>query len=354
MLAKKSLDFLKRFVDTPSPSGFERPAQEVWREYVSAFADKVDWDVQGNSIGVVNQGGSPRVMLAGHCDEIGFMVKYVNDNGYVYFSPIGGVDPAIVPARKVLIHNSKGPVPGVIGRTAIHMQDKDDEKKPPKVHEMWIDIGASGKKEALKRIAIGDPIVFDLDFWILNGEFAVARGFDDKMGAFAVAEALRILSEDKNLKAEVHGVASVQEEISFAGAMTSAFSIEPHVAIAVDVGNATDTPGVSKEKFGEIKLGDGPVIGLGSSVSPAVEAMLKKVAGRHKIPWQPGAAPRWTGTDADAIFKSRGGVACGLLSVPNRYMHTPVEVIHLGDLENCARLMAAFAGAVTDKMDFRR
>jgi endoglucanase len=278
----------------------------------------------------------------------------VNDDGYIYFGMIGGVDPAIVPARKVAIQSKKGPVYGVIGRTAIHLQDKDDDKKVPKMHEMWIDIGAKNKKEALKRVSIGDPVVFDMGFWILNDQFAVARGFDDKMGAFAVAEALRILSKDKSLKAEVHGVASVQEEISFAGAYTSAFSIEPQVAIAVDVGNATDSPGVSKEKHGEIKLGKGPIIDRGSSVSPAVEAMLKKIADKNKIPWQASAAPRWTGTDADAIFTSRGGVACGLVSVPNRYMHTPVEVIHLGDLENCAKLMAAFSSAVTSKMDFRR
>jgi endoglucanase len=222
------------------------------------------------------------------------------------------------------------------------------------MHEMWIDIGARNKKEALKRVAIGDPVVFDMGFWILNDQFAVARGFDDKMGAFAVAEALRILSEDKSLKAEVYGVASVQEEISFAGAYTSAFSIDPQVAVAVDVGNATDSPGVSKEKYGEIRLGKGPIIDRGSSVSPAVEEMLKKVADKNKIPWQPAGAPRWTGTDADAIFSSRGGVACGLVGVPNRYMHTPVEVIHLGDLENCAKLMAAFSSAVTTRMDFRR
>ncbi len=354
MFSKKSLEFLQRFVDTPSPSGFERPAQEVWREYVSGFADEVTWDMQGNSIGTVNKGGSPRIMLAGHCDEIGFMVKYVNDDGYIYFAPIGGVDPAIVPARRVVIYTRKGPVNGVIGRAAIHLQDKDDDKKAPKMHEMWIDIGAADKKDALKRVAIGDPIVFDLGFWILNGQFAVARGFDDKMGAFAVAEALRLLSKDKNLKAEVHGVASVQEEITFAGALTSAFSIDPDVAVAVDVGNATDTPSVSKEKHGEIRLGHGPIIGRGSSVSPAVEDMLRKIADKNRIPWQTAAAPRWTGTDADAIFRSRAGVACGLVSVPNRYMHTPVEVIHLGDLENCAKLMAAFSSAVTVKMDFRR
>jgi putative aminopeptidase FrvX len=350
----KSLEFLKRFVDTPSPSGFERPAQEVWREYVSKFADRVDSDVQGNSIGIVNEGGSPRVMLIGHCDEIGFMVNYVNDQGFIYFAPIGGIDPNIVPAKRVLIQTAKGSVKGVVGRVAIHMMDKEDQKKPIKLHDLWIDIGAKGKKEALKRISIGDPIVFDCGFEILSGRLAVARGFDDKMGAYAVAEALRLLSSKKKLKAAVYGVASVQEEISFAGATTSAFHIKPNVAIAVDVGQATDTPGVSKERYGEFQLGKGPIIDRGSAVSPAVAAMLRKVATENKIPFQASASPRYTGTDADAVFTSRGGVACGLVSVPNRYMHTPVEVIHLDDLEQCARLMAAFAADLTGKIDFNR
>jgi endoglucanase len=350
----KSLEFLKRLVDTPSPSGFERPAQEVWREYVSEFADRVESDVQGNSIGIVNEGGSPRVMLIGHCDEIGFMVNYVNEQGFIYFAPIGGVDPSIIPAKRVVIQTSKGPVKGVVGRVAIHMMDKEDAKKTIKVHDLWIDIGAKSKKDALKRVSIGDPIVFDCGFEILSGKLAVARGFDDKMGAFAVAEALRLVSGKKRLKAAVYGVASVQEEISFAGATTSAFHIKPDVAIAVDVGQATDTPGVSKERYGEFKLGKGPIIDRGSAVSPAVEDMLRKVAGKSKIPFQASAAPRYTGTDADAVFTSRAGVACGLVSVPNRYMHTPVEVIHLGDLEQCARLMAAFAADLTDKHDFKR
>jgi len=353
-LDKRSHDFLQRFVDAPSPSGFERPAQEVWREYVSDFADRVESDVQGNSIGVINEGGNPKVMLIGHCDEVGFMVRYVNDKGFVYFGAIGGVDPNIVPAMRVVIHSAKGPVKGVVGRVAIHMMEKEDEKKGVKMHELWIDIGAASKRDALKRISIGDPIVFDVGFEIISGKMAVARGFDDKMGAFAVAEALRILSRKKKLKAAVYGVASVQEEISFAGAKTSAFSIKPDVAIAVDVGNATDTPGTSKEKFGEITLGKGPIIDMGSSVSPGVAEMLKKIARKRKIAFQDSASPRWTGTDADAVFISRGGVACGLVSVANRYMHTPVEIIHLGDLERCAALMAAFCGEVGPKTDFRR
>jgi putative aminopeptidase FrvX len=354
MLQEKSMDFLKGFVDTPSPSGFERPAQEVWRKYVSEFADRVESDVQGNSIAILNESGKPRVMLVGHCDEIGFMVRYVSDQGFIYFGSIGGVDPNIVPAKRIIISTGKGPVTGVVGRTAVHMMDKEDEKKTIKLHDLWIDIGAKNKKEALRRVSIGDPIVFDTGFEVLSGKLAVARGFDDKMGAFAVAEALRMLSRKKKLKAAVYGVASVQEEISFAGATTSAFSIQPDVAIAVDVGNATDTPGVSKERYGEIKLGAGPIIDRGSAISPRVEEMLKQVARKNKIPFQACASPRHTGTDADAVFTSRGGVACGLVSVPNRYMHTPVEVIHLGDLEQCARLMAAFVAELDQKMDFRR
>jgi endoglucanase len=354
MLDKKALDFLELLVNTPSPSGFERPAQEVWREYVSEFADRVDSDTQGNSIGVVNPGGSPRVMLIGHCDEVGFMVRHVNDDGFVYFGAIGGVDPQIVPAKRVLIQSARGPVKGVVGRLAIHMMDKDAEKKRPQLHEMWIDIGARSKAQALKRISIGDPIVFDMGFDILSGKLAVARGFDDKMGAFAVAEALRKVSRRKRIKAAVYGVASVQEEISFAGAETSTFHLEPDVAIAIDVGQATDTPGAKKEKYGECKLGGGPIIARGSAVSQRVEELLREIADKKRIPYQAEAAPRWTGTDADAVFKSRGGVACGLISVPNRYMHTPVEVIDLTDLERSAGLMAAFASEVMPKMDFRR
>jgi putative aminopeptidase FrvX len=354
MLDKRSLDFLQRFVDTPSPSGFERPAQQVWRDYVSGFADRVDSDVQGNSIGVVNEGGHPKIMLIGHCDEVGFMVRYVNDMGFVYFGSIGGVDANIVPAQRVVINSAKGRVKGVVGRTAIHMQEKEDEKKGLKMHEIWIDIGAANKRDALKRLSIGDPIVFDAGFEVISGKMAAARGFDDKMGAFAVAEALRLLSRKKKLKAAVYGVASVQEEISFAGARTSAFSLNPDVCIAVDVGNATDTPGTSKEKFGEITLGKGPMIHTGSSVSPGVAELLKRVAGKRKIAYQDSASPRWTGTDADVVFSTRGGVACGLVSIPNRYMHTPVEMIHLGDLERGFRLMAAFCEEVAPGTDFKR
>jgi tetrahedral aminopeptidase len=354
MFDKKSLSFLEKFVNTPSPSGFERPAQEVWRAYVGQFADTVASDVQGNSVGTINAGGKPRVMLIGHCDEVGFMVRYINDQGFIYFASIGGVDPNIVPAKRVVISTEKGPVKGVVGRTAIHLQDRDDEKKTIKMHDLWIDIGAKNKEEALARVAIGDPIVFDVGFEMLYGDLAVARGFDDKMGAFVVAEALRLLSGKKGLKAAVHGVSSVQEEISFAGALTSTFHIDPAVAIAVDVGNATDSPGISKERHGEVKLGLGPVIDRGSSVSPRVEETLRKVARANKIPFQVGTSPRYTGTDADAVFKSRGGVACGLLSVPNRYMHTPVEVINLSDLEQCAKLMAAFVAQLDAKANFKR
>ncbi len=355
MFSKDSIDFLKELVETPSPSGFERGAQEVWRRYVSQFADRVESDVQGNSIAVLNEKGKPTVMLVGHCDEIGFMITHVNDQGFIYFSAIGGVDLNILPGKRVLIRTEKGTVKGLIGKIPIHMIDKEEPKKTPKIHEYWIDIGAKSRKEALKRVSIGDPIVLEGSFEMLSGTMAMARGFDDKMGAFAVAEAMRMLSKQKSkLKAAVYGVASVQEEISFAGAMTSAFSIKPDVAIAVDVGLATDTPGVIKERFGEIKLGKGPILDRGSSVSPAVEEFLRKVAKKQRIPFQISAAPVRTGTDADAVFVSRGGVACGLISVPNRYMHTPVEVIDLRDLEWSAKLMASFVAELDTEIDFRR
>lgn len=355
MFSRDSIDFLVQLVETPSPSGFERRAQEIWRRYVSQFADKVESDVQGNSIAVINEKGKPAVMLIGHCDEIGFMVTHVNDQGFIYFSAIGGVDLNILPGKRVLIQTETGTVRGLIGKLPIHMIDKEEPKKPPKIHEFWIDIGARSKKEALSKVSIGDPIVLEGRFEMLSGTVAMARGFDDKMGAFAVAEAMRILSKQRSkIKAAVYGVASVQEEISFAGAMTSAFSIRPDVAIAVDVGLATDTPGVTKERFGETKLGKGPIIDRGSSVSPAVEAFLRKVAKKQRIPFQISASPARTGTDADAVFVSRGGVACGLISVPNRYMHTPVEVIDLRDLEWSAKLLAGFVTALDSKVDFRR
>jgi len=348
---KASLDFLKSLLEQPSPSGFEQQVQKVWRQQMEPYADKVWTDVHGNTIAVLNPEGTPRVMLAGHCDEIGFMVNYINDEGFLYFSAIGGVDPGLVSARRVKIFTQKGVVFGVVGRKAIHMMEQEERKKVAPMHKLWIDIGARDKKEAQKLVAVGDPIVFDYGFQELRNGMAVSRGFDDRIGSFAVAETLRLVSAQKP-RAAVFAVSTVQEELGLRGARTSAFGIDPHVGIAVDVGNATDHPDADKQKAGEIKVGEGPVIVRGPNINPVVEKGLLAAARKIKAPFQILGASRATGTDANAMQINRAGVAAGLVSVPNRYMHTPVELISLEDLDNTSKILAAYIMTLTPKSDF--
>jgi endoglucanase len=348
---KDSLDFLKALLEVPSPSGFEQPVQEVWRSRMGRYADEVRTDVHGNAIAVLNPQGKPRVMLAGHCDEIGFMVNYINDEGFIYFSAIGGVDPAIVSARRVKIFTEKGVVYGVVGRKAIHMMDQEERKKVPEMHKLWIDIGAKNKKDAQRMVSVGDPVVFDIGFQMLPNGMAIGRGFDDRVGSFAVAEALRLLA-GKKPKAAVYAVSTVQEELGMRGGRTSAFGIEPDVGIAVDVGNASDHPDADKQKAGEMKLGAGPVIFKGANINPVVGKGLVAAARKAKIPFQLLGAPRATGTDANVMQISRSGVAAGLVSVPNRYMHTPVEMISLEDLDNVSGLLATYIMGLSARTDF--
>jgi len=348
---KASLDFLKALLEQSSPSGFEQPVQEVWRRQVKKYADEVRTDVHGNAIAVLNPKGKPRVMLAGHCDEVGFMVNYINDDGFIYFSAIGGVDPVLVSARQVKIFTDKGVVHGVVGRKAIHMMDQEERKKVPEMHKLWVDIGAKDRKETEKLVAIGDPIIFDTGFRMLRNGLAVGRGFDDRIGSFAVAETLRLLA-GKKLKAAVYAVSTVQEEIGLRGAKTSAFGIDPDVGIAVDVGNASDHPDVNKQKVGEMKLGKGPSIARGANINPVVGKGLVAAARKNKIPFQMIGTARATGTDANVIQITRSGVAAGLVSVPNRYMHTPVEVISLDDLDNTCKLLTAYIIGLSSTVDF--
>lgn len=351
-MRKESVQFLETFLNTPSPSGFEGPCARLWREYAGSFADSVSGDVYGNSIAVVNPAGSPKVMLAGHIDEIGFMITYINDDGFAYLSAIGGVDPAVAVSKPVIIHGSRGPVPGVLGRRAIHMTDPEERGKPLKLHEAYVDIGAKSKAEAKRHIAVGDAAVFDIGYRKLVGNRIAARGCDDRIGAWAVAEALRILSQSKRLKAAVYGVATVQEENGLFGASIASTAIRPKAAIAVDVTQSVDTPDAKKERFGETRLGMGPALSIGSVISPKMRELMLKAAKKRKIPVQFDTTPRRSGTDADAIFSKCGGIATGLISIPNRYMHTPVEVIDLGDLEQTAELLAATCEEITDKVSF--
>jgi putative aminopeptidase FrvX len=348
---KKSLAFLKALLEAPSPSGFEQPAQKVWREYVEPHADRIETDVHGNCVGIKNKKGSPRVLLAGHCDELGFMVNYIADEGYIYFRTIGGFDLNIIPGRRVYIHSKKGPVLGVTGKKAIHVMTPKDREKTMEIQDLWIDIGAKDKKEAEALVSVGDPITYTTAFEELRGDLAISRGFDDKAGSFAVGEVLKLLAE-KDFKAAVYAVSTVQEEVGLRGARTSAFGVDPKVGIAVDVTHATDHPDMDKRRVGDIKLGGGPAICRGANINPVVERLLIQVAEEEKIPYQIEGEPGGTGTDANAIQLTRSGVATGLIGIPLRYMHTAVEVVSLKDVENVSKLLAAFIKRLDDGVDF--
>ncbi len=351
-MRKESLAFLDSLVSTPSPSGFEQPVQRVIRDYVSPFADDITVDVNGNLTAALNPGGYPRVMLAGHCDQIGFMVQHLGEDGCIHFSSIGGIDAAIIPGERVVLHTRKGPLPGVIGRKPIHLQKPEERKGEAKdFSSLWIDIGASDKQEAESAVEIGDPITFELGLTHLLGDRVAAPGLDDKVGAFAVMEALRLLAKRKP-KCAIFAVSTVQEELGIRGARTSAYALDPQAAIAVDVTFATDHPHVEKSLIGDLRLGKGPVIAKGPNINPVLHGLLVQAATKKKLDWQPEAVSRATGTDANVIQISRAGVAAGLVSVPNRYMHTAVEVISLADLEHTAELLAETLMLVKPDTDF--
>jgi len=341
-------------METPSPSGFEAQVQEVVARYMRRYCDEVRKDVHGNLIGVKNPGKRFRVMLAGHCDEVGMMVKHITPEGYIYFANIGGVDASLVPSQRVVIHSKQGAVRGVVGKKAIHLMDAEERKKVPKLHELWIDIGAKTKEDALKVISIGDPITFDAPFTPLLGDLAAGHGFDDKVGSFVVAETMRLLAR-KKVSAGVYGVSTVQEELGLRGAQTSAFGIDPQVGIAVDVGFASDYPelNANKKRLGEIKVGSGAILHKGANINPVLGELIMDVAEKKRIPYQISGEPGRSGTDAAAIQVTRAGVATALISIPNRYMHTTVEVVSLSDLENAARLLASTIEILSPRMDFR-
>lgn len=347
----ESLEFFRQIVNTPSPSGYEQRAGELYRRYTREFADSVQTDVMGNVIAALNPTGKPRVMFAGHMDEIGFIVKYISEEGFLYFGPIGGHDPVIPVGQRVLVHTRSGAVAGVIGKKPIHLLEDEERSKAPKLHDLWIDIGATSKADAQSVVRIGDPVTIDVEFRELRNGFATARGFDNKMGAFIVAEALRLLAEDRPTAA-VFAVATVQEEIGLRGARTSAYGVDPLVGIAVDVTHATDYPSVDKKRVGEVLPGRGPVICRGANINPRVFDMLVETAESEGIPYQIEAAGGGTGTDANAMQISRAGMATGLVSVPLRYMHTPCELLALADVENAARLLASFTRRVNEHISF--
>lgn len=334
--------FLKQLLETPSPSGYERPVQDAVRKYVADFADEVTTDTHGNVIACKNPGGAVRLLLDGHCDQIGLLVTQIDDNGFIYTQTIGGWDPQQLIGQRMTVWTDGGPVPAVIARKAIHLLEDDERKQVVKQKDLWLDIGAKNKAEAADLVRVGDPVTLKLGYQPLRNNLANAPGMDDKTGLWVVIEALRRASQQK-LHCALYAVSSVQEEIGLRGAATAAHRVDPHVGVAVDVTHATDCPTIDKRQQGEISLGRGPVIFRGPNMNPVVTARLIELAERDSIPFQLAAIARATPNNANALQKTRSGVATGLVSIPNRYMHSAVETVSLDDIDHAADLLAALA-----------
>jgi endoglucanase len=352
MLSPESLAFLKKLLDTPGPSGFEAAPTRVWRDEARSFAE-VSGDVLGNSLAVANGSGGPTIMLAGHIDEIGLIITYVDDQGYVYVAPIGGWDPQVLVGQRVRFSGRGGDVFGVVGKKPIHLMKPEEREKASKMTDLWIDIGSTNKAETLERLEVGDPGVIDSRSMEFPNGRLVSRSIDDRIGAFIVLEALRRYAENPG-EARVVAVATTQEEIAWrgGGALVSAAHINPAMAIVVDVTFASDHPGVEKKEHGDSALGSGPVLTRGSIVSPVAFGLLRDTAVRLGMSYTVHAAGRDTSTDADAIHVAREGVATALVSIPNRYMHSPNEMVSLDDLDRAAELIAETCRAVTARTDF--
>jgi endoglucanase len=350
-MQESSKTFLKNLLETPSPSGFERPVQEIVRAWAGPLADQLRTDRHGNVIAVRNPEGQPRIMLAGHCDQIALMVQYVDENGFLYVQPIGGWDMQILLGQHLTVWTRKGPMSGVVSRRAPHLLTNEERNKVPQFMDIWVDIGAKDRKEAEGWVTQGDPVTVALGFREMPNNLASSPAMDDKVGVWTVMEALRLLN-GRELSAAVFCVSTVQEEIGLRGATTSAYGVHPTIGIAVDVCHATDTPGNDKKQLGETKLGMGPVLFRGPNINPRVFEQLEETARRHEIGVQVRGAPRATGTDANAIQLSRDGVAAGLVGIPNRYMHSPVEMVCLDDMDKAARVLAEFCAAATPELDW--
>ena len=347
--------FLASLLDAVGPSGFEVGAARLWRAEAETFAADVTTDVNGNTIATVNADGRPRVMLAGHIDEIGLQVTHIDEDGFLFIDRIGGWDPQVLVGQRVRILGPAGEVRGVVGKKAIHLLKSDERRKASEISKLWVDVGVGSRAEATALgLRVGDAMVIDAAMVRLAGDRIASRAIDNRIGAYVVLEALRLLS-DAPPTASAVAVATVQEEIgggAGGGARTSAFGLEPDVALVVDVTFSTDVPDIEKKELGEHRLGGGPVLSRGSAAHPVVFERLVEVAEAEGIPYTIQAAARSTSTDADSIYLTRSGVPTGLVSVPNRYMHSPNEMVSLSDLESTARLLAAFVSKLDRDTDF--
>jgi endoglucanase len=354
MISESSLQFLTRLLDATGPSGYEIEAARVWRSEAEGLADRVDADVNGNSMAVLNPGGTPRVMLAGHIDEIGLIITHIDAEGYLYVDGIGGWDPQVLVGQRIRILSREGHRIGVVGKKPIHLMKNDEREKVSKLADLWVDVGAANREAAVGMgIRVGDAAVINASVVRLGEDLIASRAIDNRIGAFVVLEALRRLKE-RNPAAEVVSVATTQEEIGFhgGGARTSAFRIDPQVAIDVDVTFAADAPLIEKKLTGDHKLGGGPVLGRGAAIHPMVFERLAETAREAELPYTVQANARSTSTDADAIYLSRNGVATGIVAVPNRYMHSPNEIVSLADLDSTIRLIVEFICGMDGTTEF--
>jgi endoglucanase len=343
--------FFEEALKTPSPSGFETKIQDLVRGHMESVADEIRTDVHGNVMAIRNPDAPIRLMFAGHCDQIGLIVHYIDADGFLYVLSLGGWDPQNLLGQRLHIWTKKGPISGIIARKPIHLLTDEERKKVPKIQDLWIDIGASSKEEAEELVTIGDPVTVELEpRELLNGRIA-SPATDDKSGMWVVMEALRRIDASK-LNCAVYAVSTVQEESGLRGARTSAFNIDPHAGIAVDVTFATDCPTIEKKQLSEVKVGSGPVVYRGPNMNTKLVDQVVSLSEKNEIPIQLAADGRPTGTDANVMQITRAGVATGLVSVPNRYMHSPVEIVSLDDMDHAADLLARFAESVDESSDF--
>ena len=347
----KAKEFLKKVLTTPSPTGFEQPVQEIVRAYAKEFAETIETDVMGNVIVGRNVNAPLRVMLTGHCDQIGLSVQFIDSDGFLYVIPLGGWDIQNLIGQHVTVWTRSGAVPGVIGRKPIHLLEPDERKVVPKMSDIWVDIGAASREDAEAQVRVGDAITVQMTYSELKNNFISSSATDDKTGMWVVMEALRRIDASK-LKCAAYAVSTTQEEVGLRGATTAAFRVNPQIAIAVDVTFTSDCPTIDAKKNGEIKLGAGPAIGRGPNFNPAVVDRLVKLAEEQNIPYQLNPSGSPPGTDARAMQMTRSGIATGLVSIPNRYMHSPVEVVSLDDMDAAANLLARFIENLDENFNF--
>jgi endoglucanase len=347
-------DTLHRLLTAAGPSGYEQAPAAVFREAAARFAD-VSSDSVGSTVArVPGTGDGAVVAVVGHVDEIGLIVHHIDDDGFLWFTPVGGWDPIILVGQRVEVVTRDGVVPGVVGKKPIHLLKEDDRKKVPRLKELHIDIGAADGDDARARVRVGDvAVIAGEPVELPNGRW-VSRAMDNRIGCYVALEAARLVAEAGGAPGDFCAVAVTQEEITFAGARTTAYSLRPDVAVAVDVTFETRQPGLDEKEVGRHLFGSGPVLTRGSTLDPQVFEVLHETAEAEGIPFTVTASSRSTGTDADAFHISRAGIPRAVVSVPLRYMHSAVEMVQLDDVDNTARLLAAFARRLSGDLDFTR